>query len=125
MPTTLTSLQQLVLAALPAAALALLLTGEGPARAAAQDAQGPSFRIDESWPAPLPNGWILGGAASVAVDRHDHVWILHRPAMAPAEAVKSGKRIAPPVLELDPAGKVLQAWGGAAAGYDLATGEPG
>ena len=38
--------------------------------------------------------------------------------MAPAEAVKSGKRIAPPVLELDPTGKVLQAWGGAAAGYD-------
>ncbi len=118
MPTTLTSLQQLVLGALSAAALAFVLTGDGRARAAVQDGQGPSFRIDESWPAPLPNDWILGGPASVAVDRHDHVWILHRPAMAPAEAVKSGKRIAPPVLELDPTGKVLQAWGGAAAGYD-------
>jgi hypothetical protein len=76
------------------------------------------FRLDESWPAPLPNGWILGGPASVAVDRHDHVWILHRPRSAPADAITSGKRIAPPVLELDPAGTVVQAWGGAAAGYD-------
>ena len=92
--------------------------GLGLARTAAQDPSVPSFQIDKSWPAPLPNDWILGGPASVAVDRHDHVWILHRPAMAPADAIKSGKRIAPPVLELDPAGNVLQAWGGAAAGYD-------
>jgi len=92
--------------------------GLGLVRTAAQDPPAPSFQIDKSWPAPLPNEWILGGPASVAVDRHDHVWILHRPAMAPADAIKSGKRIAPPVLELDPSGKVVQAWGGAAAGYD-------
>ena len=86
--------------------------------ALAQDGPAPSFRIDASWPAPLPNNWILGGPASVAVDRRDHIWILHRPGMAPAEPVKSGKPIAPPVLELDPAGTVVQAWGGPAAGYD-------
>jgi DNA-binding beta-propeller fold protein YncE len=88
------------------------------ARPAAQDGAAPSFRIDESWPAPLPNNWILGGPASVAVDHRDHVWILHRPAMASADAIKSGKQVAPPVLELDPAGKVVQAWGGPAAKYD-------
>jgi DNA-binding beta-propeller fold protein YncE len=117
MPTP-TSFRQLRLGALSASVLALALTGVVLAGAAAQDGSVPSFRIDQSWPAPLPNNWILGGPASVAVDGHDHIWILHRPGMAPADAIKAGKRIAPPVLELDPAGKVLQAWGGAADGYD-------
>jgi hypothetical protein len=111
---TVTSSGQLVLGGVLAAGL--LLTGD--ARTAAQDASPPSFRIDQSWPAPLPNNWILGGAASVAVDRHDHDWILHRPAMAPADAIKSGKQVAPPVLEVDAAGTVVQAWGGAGAGFD-------
>ena len=39
----------------------------------------PEFRVDPFWPPPLPNNWILGQAAGVAVDADDHVWLVHRP----------------------------------------------
>ncbi|MES1258667.1 MAG: hypothetical protein ABUS51_09555, partial [Acidobacteriota bacterium] len=61
----------------------------------------------------LPNNWILGNVAGVAVDRHDNVWLIHRPRTVP-----SGKTAAPPVLEFDAAGKFLQAWGGEGTGFD-------
>ena len=48
--------------------------------AAAQDA--PSFRPDPFWPKPLPGNLILGQVAGIAVDRNDHVWIVHRPTHA-------------------------------------------
>ena len=46
-----------------------------------QDNMMPVFEVDASWP-KLPNGWVLGQTPSVAVDRTDHVWILHRPRTA-------------------------------------------
>lgn len=39
----------------------------------------PDFQVDPFWPKPLPNNWIIGQVAGVAVDRRDHVWIVHRP----------------------------------------------
>jgi hypothetical protein len=39
----------------------------------------PTFRVDPFWPKPLPNRWILGAVAGIAVDFRDHVWITHRP----------------------------------------------
>jgi hypothetical protein len=48
--------------------------------AAAERAGGvPQFQVDPFWPKPLPNNWILGQVAGVAVDKHNHVWIVHRP----------------------------------------------
>src|SRR3954471_14408328 len=38
----------------------------------------PVFEVDTAWP-KLPNNWVVGHVASVAVDRRDHVWMLHRP----------------------------------------------
>ncbi len=47
---------------------------------AAQQAGGvPQFQVDPFWPKPLPNNWILGQVSGVAVDRHNHIWIIHRP----------------------------------------------
>jgi len=82
-------------------------------------AQGPSqrvpvFEVDASWP-KLPNHWVTGTVSSVNVDRHDHVWILHRPRSVP-DNLKA--QAAPPVLEFDAGGKFLNAWGGAEQGYD-------
>jgi DNA-binding beta-propeller fold protein YncE len=81
--------------------------------AAAQDsgqaASLPTFRADPAWP-PLPNNWVLGEVSSVAVDRRDHVWILHRPRTVPMD---QQNRAAPPVLEFDATGKFVRAWGGA------------
>src|SRR5207253_3127097 len=65
----------------------------------------PVFQADTSWP-HLPNQWELGQTPSVAVDRHDHVWILHRP-----RTIAEGKKPAPAVIELDAAGRFVNAWG--------------
>lgn len=56
--------------------------------AAAQGAQQgiavPRFKAAAVWPR-LPNNWVLGEVSSVAVDRHDHVRVLHRPRTVPAD----------------------------------------
>src|SRR5690242_16186780 len=65
----------------------------------------PTFELDKSWPPKLPNGWVMGQMSSVAIDRRDHVWLLHRPRFIPAE--QSAHR-APPVLEFDETGKFVR-----------------
>ncbi len=37
------------------------------------------FKFDPAWPKPLPNHWKLGGAAGLAIDKDDNVWVLNRP----------------------------------------------
>jgi len=81
----------------------------------------PVFEADPSWP-KIPNNWTLGHVASVAVDRRDHVWLLHRPNTIPED--RRG-RAAPPVLEFDASGKFLNAWGGPGTGYDWPDSEHG
>ncbi len=74
----------------------------------------PVFEVDAGWPKPLPNNWAVGPVSGIATDARDHIWIIHR-----GEAVKqAGVTPAPPVIEFDAAGNVVQAWGGAGAGYD-------
>ncbi len=86
-------------------------------RAGGQEAprarQMPAFQVDPSFFKALPNGWVTGQGSAVAVDKHDHVWIFHRPRYVPAD-----KKAAPPVIEFDAGGKFLQGWGGPADGYD-------
>ena len=72
----------------------------------------PVFEVDPGWP-QLPNNWVMGSVSKVVVDRHDNVWIIHRP-----RTVRAGKTAAPPVVELDADGNFVQAWGGEGAGYD-------
>ncbi len=90
-------------------AVLLLLTGGSKAQEAGPV---PVFAVDPAWP-QLPNGWVLSNVSKIVVDTHDNVWILHRPRSVPA-----GKVAAPPVVELDAAGKFLRGWGGDAPGYD-------
>jgi DNA-binding beta-propeller fold protein YncE len=85
---------------------------------AARPRQVPTFRVDPSWPKPLPNRWILGAVAGVAVDARDHVWITHRPSTLQPNETRSIWKAAPPVLEFDAAGTLISAWGGPGAGYD-------
>jgi hypothetical protein len=112
------------------AALALLALLAG---AAARAADPPRMQVDPAWPKPLPNNWILGQVAGVAVDAQDHVWIIQRPgSLTPDErgAALAPPRSkccvpAPPVIEFDPEGNVVQAWGGPGQGYDWFTSEHG
>jgi DNA-binding beta-propeller fold protein YncE len=75
----------------------------------------PTYEVDTSWPPKLPNNWVMGDPSSVAVDRRDHVYVLHRPRTVPAEQKTNA---APAVLEFDPSGKFVNAWGGPGTGYD-------
>jgi DNA-binding beta-propeller fold protein YncE len=80
----------------------------------------PVYEVDPTWPKPLPEKWILGQISGVAVDSRDHVWIVHRPLTLTereAGAVQDPPLSeccvpAPSVIEFDPAGNVVQAWGG-------------
>ncbi|MCA1586411.1 MAG: hypothetical protein LC791_17115, partial [Acidobacteria bacterium] len=85
---------------------------------APRDDQAPSFEVDPMWPKPLPNQWLVGAIAGVAVDSRDHVWIVHRPGTLQPNETRSIWRAAPPVLEFDPDGKLVSSWGGPGEGYE-------
>src|SRR5271169_5788424 len=80
--------------------------------------QTPVFHVDAAWPKPLPNHWIVGSVAGVAVDARDHVWIVHRPSTLQPNETRSIWRAAPPVLEFDTEGSLVSSWGGPASGYE-------
>ncbi|MFQ5551812.1 MAG: fumarylacetoacetate hydrolase family protein, partial [Gemmatimonadales bacterium] len=105
------------------AGLAVVTTVER-SRAPAAAALGsgvPAFEVDPYWPKPLPNNWIIGQVSGVAVDSRDHVWIVHRQgSLTEREAgavqdppISECCVPAPSVIEFDPDGNVVQAWGGA------------
>jgi DNA-binding beta-propeller fold protein YncE len=81
----------------------------------------PTFEVDTTWPT-IPNNWQFGQVASVAVDGDDHVWVLQRPGTLDPE---EQDRAAPPVLEFDEGGNLVQAWGGPGEGYEWPTSEHG
>lgn len=80
--------------------------------------QVPTYAVDAHWPKPLPNQWILGAVAGVAVDASDHVWIVHRPSTLQPNETRSIWRAAPPVLEFDVNGELISSWGGPGEGYE-------
>ena len=105
-----------------------LAIGQEPLGAQVAAEEMPIFELDPAWPKPLPNDWALGEAWGIAVDSRDHPWVLHStnqksPAMRELVA-KEGKRLAPPVIEFDAEGRVVQAWGGPANGYSWMEGQP-
>src|SRR5215468_9466229 len=80
--------------------------------------QVPSFKVDPLWPKPLPNHWLVGAVAGVALDSKDHVWIIHRPSTLQPNEIRASHRGAPPVLEFDSEGNLVSSWGGPGKGYE-------
>jgi hypothetical protein len=86
----------------------------------------PSYRVDAAWPKQLPNNWIMGQIGGVAVDSHDHIWVLQRLESDTKDDLGAAQTpprsecciAAPPVLEFDAAGNLLKSWGGPGDGYD-------
>lgn len=87
-------------------------------RLQAQDG-GPTYEIDASWPKPLPDRWVLGPVGAVCVDAQDHVFILNRQNVLDVD-LDAGQK-APPVIEFDPAGNVVNSWGQDSFDKDLIT----
>ncbi len=86
----------------------------------------PAFEVDPFWPQPLPNHWVLGSAIGVGVDSRDHVFVIHRrnsfnerTEIGAATDPKTGECCipAPNILEFDPEGNLVNAWGGPGEGY--------
>jgi DNA-binding beta-propeller fold protein YncE len=79
----------------------------------------PSFKVDPTWPLELPNKWILGSVTGVFVDSKQHVWVTHLPETLTEEETSVEQKppigtccvAAPPVLEFDAQGKLVQGWG--------------
>ena len=69
----------------------------------------PRYEADVSWPKPMPDRWVLGGLGGVCVDAQDHVFILNRQDVI--EGDLNGGKLAPPIIEFDPAGNVVNSWG--------------
>jgi DNA-binding beta-propeller fold protein YncE len=103
---------------LTTAALLLALAAMPAAQSRTSTHKVPTFRVDPFWPRPLPNHWIIGAVAGVAVDKHDHVWIVHRPSTLQPNETRSIWKAAPPVLEFDADGTLLSSWGGPGPGYE-------
>src|SRR5258708_15573653 len=87
-----------------------------------QSVKVPKFQYDPSFPQPLPEKWAIGAIGGMAVDSHDHIWVLHRPGPLQKNERFAGAAMtppradccipAPPVLEFDQDGKLLASWGG-------------
>ncbi|CAN5839245.1 hypothetical protein BH11PSE13_BH11PSE13_16170 [soil metagenome] len=113
-------------------AVALMSIG-GCASSSISSATAPSFKVDATWPKPLPNSWILGQVSGIATDADDHIWVLQRPgsltedergaSLNPPQSTCC--KAAPPVLEFDAAGNLLRSWGGPGAGYNWPQNEHG
>ena len=58
------------------------------------------------------------------MDSHDHIWVIHRPRTTDdhdnylRDKTADCCTPAPPVLEFDQAGNLVQSWGGLGRGYD-------
>ncbi len=101
--------------------------------------EAPGFVLDPAWPQPLPHHWVIGDVGGIAVNKHDQIWVYHRPRSVGSQDSgmqgaagndDKGKPIsalghprpngqingccapAPSILVFDQAGKLLKAWGG-------------
>ena len=89
--------------------------------------------MDPAWPQELPNNWIMGQVGGMAVDKHDHIWVLQRPGTDTPDELGASLNpprsmccmTTPPVLEFDAQGKLLQSWGGPGEGFDWPKNEHG
>lgn len=96
-------------------------------------ADAPKFQVDPQWPKPLPNNWIMGQAAGVAVDAEDHIWVVQRPRTLTDDEKAASLNPprtkccvpAPPVMEFDQDGNLIKAWGGKGEGFDWPANEHG
>ena len=121
--------KKLATASLLAVSLVALGIGQSklqePTIAASNDVMAPAFLVDPLWPKPLPNHWITGNTIGVDVDDRDHIFTVHRNTenmfggrteIGLALGVAECCTPAPPILEYDIEGNLINAWGGPVEG---------
>src|SRR2546422_8209744 len=80
----------------------------------------PIFQVDPFWPKPLPDNWVTGEIGGTCIDSQDHVFIVTRGFQTGGLVSPEGvagrpdkSKASPPVIEFDPHGNVVHAWGDA------------
>jgi DNA-binding beta-propeller fold protein YncE len=125
-----------VLAGALVTGIAGLWAGQAALEAAAMDQQvrAPVFEVDPFWPKPLPNGWVIGMTIGLGIDARDHVYVVHRQNTVNAQRdggasadppISECCSAAPPVLEFDPEGNLVNSWGGPGEGFTWPTSNHG
>src|SRR5580704_3844653 len=109
---------------LPAWQMSIICLSFLPAVAVAQDPPTWKWKVDPSWPKPLPNHWMVGHLEKPVVDKDGNIWVgnyieaLDRAVdhqqlgLAQTPPVADCCNPGPSVIEFDPEGNVLKAWGG-------------
>ena len=69
----------------------------------------PRFVADPFYPKPLPDKWVTGEMAGTCIDSNDHLITVNRGNLVSPETVVAV--VAPPVIEFDKDGNVVNAWG--------------
>ena len=72
-------------------------------------AQVPKYEIDPTWPKPLPGLMVTGRAGGICVDAQDHVFEVNRGDLQDKEKLVATP--APPVLEYDSDGNLVNTFG--------------
>jgi hypothetical protein len=80
----------------------------------------PLFQVDPFWPKPLPDNWVTGEIGGTCIDSQDHLFIVTRGFQTGGLVSPEGvagrpekSKASPPVIEFDPHGNVVRAWGDA------------
>ena len=116
-----------MIVAVAASTLSAQAGSKAPAPAKAAAATAPTFAVEMMWPKPLPTHKLLGSVTGVAVDRNDHVFVVHRVDSFTGRTETGGDANPPigeccvselPVVEFDAAGNRIKSWGGPGPGYD-------
>jgi DNA-binding beta-propeller fold protein YncE len=84
----------------------LVLAGLSAARA---QSGVPKYEVDPTWPKPLPGTWVTGRAGGICVDAQDHVFEVNRGDLQDKEKLTATP--APPVLEYDSDGNLVNSFG--------------
>jgi DNA-binding beta-propeller fold protein YncE len=74
-----------------------------------QSVDAPKFQVDPFWIKPLPDRWVTGDVSGTCVDAQDHLFITNRGNLYPKE--RNIATPAPPVLEFDANGQMVNSWG--------------
>lgn len=73
----------------------------------------PRYKVDPFWPKPLPapggHQWVTGEPGGSCIDSQDHVFTVNRGNLVSQDGTTS--IASPPVIEYDPDGNVVNAWG--------------
>jgi hypothetical protein len=103
---------------------------QAPAKTASAATAGklaPRFTVDMMWPKPLPSNKLLGSVLGLAVDSHDHVFVVHNVNSFTTRTETGADQTPPiatccfseqPVIQFDAAGNRIKSWGGPGAGYE-------